>query len=178
MEPMHRRDFLAAALVAGGAARGANERVPVGLIGCGGRGRYVASKMRDAGGVEFAAMCDVYQPLADKGREWAGPSAQAYTDFRRLLDRKDLDAVIVATPDHWHAIATIQAIQAGKDVYVEKPLAHNIHECQAMAAAAQRAIGSSKPAPNTAPRRTSRKCNGWCRAELWATSNSYACGTT
>jgi predicted dehydrogenase len=95
---------------------GANDRVIVGLIGCGGRGRYVANFMRQAPGVEFAAAADVYLPNAEKAREWAGPGATAYQDFRKLLDRKDIDAVLVATPDHWHAGATVLACQAGKDV--------------------------------------------------------------
>ena len=136
MVAMQRREFLAGALLAAQTARGANDRVVVGLIGSGGRGRYVASKMREAPGVEFGAVCDIYQPNVDKAREWAGEKARGYGDFRKLLEQKDLDAVLIATPDHWHAITTILALQAGKDVYVEKPLAHNIRECQAMRTAA------------------------------------------
>ncbi|HKW97622.1 MAG TPA: Gfo/Idh/MocA family oxidoreductase [Bryobacteraceae bacterium] len=131
----------AAALAASSAGRalGANDRVIVGLIGCGGRGRYVAQLIREAPGVEYAAAADVYLPNAERAREWAGPKAQAYQDFRRLLDRKDIDAVQIATPDHWHAIITVLACQAGKDVYVEKPLAHNVREGRAMVEAARRA---------------------------------------
>lgn len=130
----------AAALAASSAGRalGANDRVIVGLIGCGGRGRYVAQLMREAPGVEYAAAADVYLPNAERAREWAGPKAQAYQDFRRVLDRKDIDAVQIATPDHWHAIITVLACQAGKDVYVEKPLAHNVREGRAMVEAARR----------------------------------------
>jgi predicted dehydrogenase len=117
---------------------GANERVVVGLIGCGGRGLSVARRMREVPGVEFAAVCDVYEPNAAAAREWAGPGAQAYRDFRKLLEQKDIDAVLIATPDHWHAIPTVLACQAGKDVYVEKPLAHNIKEGRAMVEAARR----------------------------------------
>jgi predicted dehydrogenase len=80
----------------------------------------------------------VYRKNAEAAREWAGPQATAHTDFRELLERKDVDAVLVATPDHWHAIVTILACQAGKDVYVEKPLAHNIREGRAMVEAARR----------------------------------------
>lgn len=133
---MERRMFLAAASMQG--VRGANERVSVGLIGCGGRGRYVASLMRQAPGVEFAAVCDVYEANAARARQWAGTGATAYRDFRRLLERKDIDAVLIATPDHWHAMTTVLACQAGKDVYVEKPLAHNIREGRAMVEAARR----------------------------------------
>jgi predicted dehydrogenase len=94
--------------------------------------------MREAEGVEFGATADVYLPNAERARDWAGPRAQAYQDFRRLLERKDIDAVLVATPDHWHAAATVLACQAGKDVYVEKPLAHNVREGRAMVNAARR----------------------------------------
>jgi predicted dehydrogenase len=116
----------------------ASDRIVVGLIGCGGRGRYVARLMREAPGVEFAAAADVYLPKAEQAREWMGARAQALQDFRKLLERKDIDAVLIATPDHWHAIPAILACQAGKDVYVEKPLAHNIREGRAMVNAARR----------------------------------------
>src|SRR5258708_37878607 len=138
---MQRRQFLgsaAAAALATQTIRGANDRIAVGLIGCGGRGRYVAGLMRQAPGVEDAAVADVYLPNAERAKEWAGPQAQAYQDFRRLLDRKDIDAVHIATPDHWHAAITVLACQAGKDVYVEKPLAHNVREGRAMVSAARR----------------------------------------
>jgi predicted dehydrogenase len=134
---MHRRQFL---VTAASAQRvfGANERVVVGLIGCGGRGSFVARHMRDSGGAVFGAVCDVYEPNAAKAREWAGAEARMYRDFRRLLEQKDIDAVLIATPDHWHAIPTILACEAGKHVYVEKPLAHNIREGRAMVEAARR----------------------------------------
>ncbi|MEJ7606851.1 MAG: Gfo/Idh/MocA family oxidoreductase, partial [Bryobacteraceae bacterium] len=69
-------------------------------------------------------------------KQWAGPDARAYSDFRKVLEQKDIDAVMVSTPDHWHAIPTILACEAGKDVYVEKPIAHNTHEGRAMVNAA------------------------------------------
>src|SRR6266700_773244 len=117
---------------------GANERVRVGLIGCGGRGMLVARLMRDVPDVEFAAVCDLYPPHLARGKEWAGSSVKNYKDFRRLLEQKDVDAVLIATPDHWHAIPAVLACQAGKDVYVEKPLAHTIKEGRAMVEAARR----------------------------------------
>ncbi len=136
---MQRREFLTAAgAAAAQRLMGANDHVTVGLIGCGGRGRYVAGLMREAPGVEFAATADVYLPNAERSKEWAGPSATAYQDFRRLLERKDIDAVLVATPDHWHATIAVLACQAGKDVYVEKPLAHNVREGRAIVNAARR----------------------------------------
>ena len=117
---------------------GANNRVRVGLIGCGGRGMLVARLMREVPDVDFAAVCDLNPPHLERAKEWAGPSAKEYKDFRRLLEQKDVDAVLIATPDHWHAIPTVLACQAGKDVYVEKPLAHNIKEGRAMVVAARR----------------------------------------
>ena len=116
---------------------GANRRVRLGLVGCGGRGLYDAGFMKQLPDVEFAALCDVWMPLAEKARAWAGGEATAVQDFRMVLARKDVDALIVATPDHWHAAVTILACQAGKHVYVEKPLAHNVREGRAMVEAAQ-----------------------------------------
>ncbi|MCI0377456.1 MAG: Gfo/Idh/MocA family oxidoreductase, partial [Gemmataceae bacterium] len=113
-------------------------RVNVALIGCGGRGMAVARLMRQVPDVAFVAVCDVYERNAGRARDWAGDGCQIYRDFRRVLDRKDVDAVLVATPDHWHAIPTVLACRAGKDVYVEKPLAHNIREGRAMIDAARR----------------------------------------
>ncbi len=140
---MRRRQFLQAAvtsLSALSAARvyGANERVRLGLLGCGTRGTHVARLLAQVPGVVFTAVCDVYDPHAAKAKAWAGGGCEAFRDFRRVLDRKDVDAVVVATPDHWHAIPTVLACQAGKDVYVEKPLAHNVREGRAMVAAARK----------------------------------------
>jgi len=145
---MKRRDFLAHAAQAAayvsttslGASRvlGANGRVNVGLIGCGGRGMTVAKLMAEVPNVRFTAVCDVYDVHSARAQEWAGPGCQSYRDFRRLLDRKEVDAVLIATPDHWHAIPTVLACKAGKDVYVEKPLGHTIKQGRAMVEAARR----------------------------------------
>jgi predicted dehydrogenase len=117
---------------------GANDRVVIGLIGCGGRGLDVAELMRKVPGAEYGAVCDVYEPNAKAAQKWAGSSARVYKDFRKVLEEKEIDAVHIATPDHWHAIPTVLACQAGKDVFVEKPLAHNIKEGRAMVEAARR----------------------------------------
>ena len=91
-------------------------------------------------------------PTPREAKAWAGDGCESYRDFRRVLDRKDVDAVLVATPDHWHAIPTVLACQAGKDVYVEKPLAHNIREGRAMVEAARASTTAScRPARSTAP---------------------------
>lgn len=117
---------------------GANETVRVGLIGCGGRGRHVANLMRMAPNVQFVAVADVWDDNAAKAREWAGVDAKSFRDFRKLLESKDVDAVMVATPDHWHHAATILACQAGKDVYVEKPVSLTIREGRDMVNAARK----------------------------------------
>ncbi|MEW6160982.1 MAG: Gfo/Idh/MocA family oxidoreductase, partial [Verrucomicrobiota bacterium] len=117
---------------------GANERVRIGLIGCGGRGLAVAKLMRAVPNVEFVAVCDVYDPRIAAARDWAGTQARAFRDFRHVLELKEVDAVLIATPDHWHAIPSVLACEAGKDVYVEKPLGHNIREGRAVVKAAQR----------------------------------------
>lgn len=118
---------------------GANDRVRLALIGCGGRGRGVARLMANVAGTEYVALVDVYDVNAQRARaaDWSGRSASVYSDFRRALDRKDVHAVHVATPDHWHAIPTYLASLAGKDAYVEKPLTHNIAESRALVDAAR-----------------------------------------
>jgi predicted dehydrogenase len=126
------------ALAQTGNVQGANERVNVALIGCGTRGMAVARLMAQAPNVAFVAACDVYDANANRARQWAGQGCQAYRDFRHVLERRDVHAVLVAAPDHWHGIITVLACRAGKDVYVEKPLAHNIREGRAMVDAARR----------------------------------------
>src|ERR1041384_2934158 len=112
---MERRKFIqasGAAVSALSASRvmGANDRLNIGLIGCGGRGRFVARLMRDSSpGVVYNAIADVYQPNADNARQWAGPDARTFQDFRKLLDLKEVDAVHIATPDHWHATIAVLA---------------------------------------------------------------------
>ena len=129
---------LAARAAPGGRVIGANDRVRLGLIGCGGRGFYVADYMLQLPHVEFTAACDVWDERRARAAVRLGAQCKTFGDFRRLLDQKDVDAVLVATPDHWHAIPTVLACQAGKDVYVEKPLAHNVKEGRAMVDAARR----------------------------------------
>lgn len=116
---------------------GANDRIRVGLIGCGGMGRGDLSGFLRTGEVDCVALCDVDNAQIDKTQqkvvERVGQRAELLTqDFRRVIDRNDVDAVIVATPDHWHAIPTIMACKSGKDVYVEKPLALTVPEGRVM----------------------------------------------
>jgi predicted dehydrogenase len=139
---MRRRSFVvsSAGLTALSASRirGANDRVNLALIGCGSRGRYVAQLMRELPNVAYIAVADVYRPHAEAALQWAGPDAKAFKDFRELLDLKEVDAVHVATPDHWHAIQTVLACNAGKDVYVEKPTSLVVREGRVMVEAARR----------------------------------------
>jgi predicted dehydrogenase len=124
---MNRRSFLAATAAAQTRIYGANERIRAGIIGSGGRGRYLTAQFKELG-VEMAGVCDVYETNLQLGLKEANTGARAFTDYRRMLDDKAFDAVVVATPDHWHARMVIDAVEAGKDVYVEKPMAHKIEE--------------------------------------------------
>jgi len=147
---IHRREFIkSSALGAVGAgfvlpgasasARilGANERVIIGIIGA---GRMGQSNLRDflkQPDVECAAICEVYTPNLEKAAALA-PKAEKHRDFRRVLDRKEIDVIVVSTPDHWHALQTVMACQAGKDVYVEKPISITIVEGRKMVQAARK----------------------------------------
>jgi predicted dehydrogenase len=114
---------------------GANDRLRLGLIGSGGRGREDWATFLKESDVEPVAVCDVYENFLNQGISMAakaGGNAAGHKDYRRLLDRKDVDAVIVATPDHWHALITIAACEAGKDVYCEKPLSLTVAEGRKM----------------------------------------------
>jgi len=110
----------------------------VGFIGVGNRGGQLLSAARRNEDVEVIALCDVYQPYLDRWANKLGGKVAQYRDFRYLLERKDIDAVFIATPDHWHALQTISACEAGKDVYVEKPLSLTIVEGRRMVEAARR----------------------------------------
>ena len=137
---MQRRAFLTAAASAPflGRALGANESVRIGQIGLGTHGAYELEICQRTKGAKVVAVADTYQPLVDKAVTASTGALAGYQDFRRILDRKDIDAVFVSTPDHWHAPITILACQAGKDVFCEKPLSHTIHEAQRIVAAARK----------------------------------------
>ena len=125
----NRRRFLkVAAAVSGGRIVGANERIRVGALGTGGRTRYHMALLNRIGGTEIVAVCDVYEPRRREAREKLAPAAREYVDYREVLDRKDIDAVVIGSPDHWHVPMTMDAVRAGKDVYVEKPVSHTIEE--------------------------------------------------
>src|SRR5688572_9284827 len=128
----------AAASSPGSAVAGSNNRIRCGFIGVGGMGRGDLRDFLRCENVEVVAVCDVWQPNMEQAVQMTDGKATGYKDFRRVIDRKDVDVVVVATPDHWHGYITTQACQAGKDVYVEKPLAYNIHEGRRMVEAARK----------------------------------------
>lgn len=146
-----RRQFIgssaAAVIVAGmkaqGKVIGANNRVRVCTIGFNGQGStHIKDILAMKGDAEYVALCDVDANVRAKGAQLVeaaqGKAPKLYKDMREALQQSDIDAVTIATPNHWHALAAIWAMQAGKDVYVEKPMSHNIYEGQQVAAAAKK----------------------------------------
>lgn len=134
-----RRDFLKDTAVAGATAAvlgglapvrvlGANDRIRIGTLGTGKRCQYLMKHFKDEPSVDLVAVCDTYGPRREDGLKLCAPSAKAYVDYREVLDFKDLDAVIIGSPDHWHTPMLIDAVRAGKDVYIEKPIMHSIEE--------------------------------------------------
>lgn len=155
IEGMTRRGFVEAVGISAGAGAAsvlgvpaigtsapANERVRLGLIGAGSRGRQLLDSFLPQADVELVAIADVDDrhagETAERVKKEKGNTPETSRDYRLMLDRKDVDAVIIATPDHWHALPSIHAVLAGKDVYVEKPVAHNAAEGKAMIAAARK----------------------------------------
>jgi predicted dehydrogenase len=145
-----RREFLEAIGGAGGVAAGtlatlesargyqANETLEVACLGTGGRCQSLMKSLARVSGVRIAAVCDVYDVRLDEARRLADPRAVATKHYRDLLDRKDIDAVLIGSPDHWHVPMAVDACNAGKDVYVEKPLTHDLAEGAAIIEAQNR----------------------------------------
>ena len=131
----NRRTFFAAASglalgtrMATANAQGANDRIRIGVIGTGGRARGLMNHLKRLPGNELVAVCDVYEPRMLQAAEIAGTTATKVADYRRILDDRGIDAVVIGTPDHWHKTITLDAVAGGKDVYVEKPVSHTIAE--------------------------------------------------
>ncbi len=127
----NRRTFLVASgLTALSAARasGSNDLIRTGIIGCGGRLGNLMDAADRVGSFDIQAACDVYEPRRDAIRQRYGNLTSTHLDYRELLDRKDLDVVFIATPDHWHVKVLTDTVAAGKDAYVEKPVTHTIEE--------------------------------------------------
>lgn len=139
---LDRRTFLVAGgLTALASTRvlGANDTLRVGVIGAGGRMNDLLGAADRVGNCQLVAACDVYAPRRDAMKERSKGTATAHTDYRELLEQK-LDVVIIASPDHWHVRMAVDAVAAGKDVYLEKPVTHTIEE----GATLTRAVRSSK----------------------------------
>ena len=131
----NRRTFFTAASglalgtrLAAATAQGANNRIRIGVIGTGGRTRSLMNQLKRLPGNDMVAICDVYEPRVLQAAEIAGATAATVVDYRRILDDRTIDAVVIGTPDHWHKTITLDAVAAGKDVYVEKPVSHTIAE--------------------------------------------------
>ena len=121
-----------------GRVLGANDRVRLGFIGVGNRGDQVLDAFLPHKDMEIVAICDIHEPYVEFAAKKSGGQPARLKDYRRILDLKDVDAVVISTPDHWHALQMIQACDAGKDVYVEKPLSLVVAEGRAMVNAARR----------------------------------------
>ena len=138
---MERRTFLMGAGLVSMGARAANDTVGIGVIGLGGRGRDHLKYYSELPGARVVAICDVNQAQTERATQivgkLGGSQPHVHQDLRKLFEDKDVDAVSIATPNHWHALACIWACQAGKDVYVEKPACYNIHEGYRMVAVAR-----------------------------------------
>ena len=150
MKSLNRREFVKGSLSTAAAltilpirkSYAANEKVIIGVMGLGGRGTYLAERFAGRSDAEVAYLCDVDTRRFARARnvveEAQDKRPKMVQDFRRILDDSSVDVLINATPDHWHALGTIMACQAGKDVYVEKPMAHNIWEGRKMVEAARK----------------------------------------
>ena len=148
MKTFTRRDFLKTAALGTAAismdaltwsrAAGANDDIRVAQVGFHGQGGSHLSSLSKIQGVRVVALCDVDRHVLDGQAKKMGSDVRTYTDIRKLLENKNVDAVSIAIPNHWHALATVWACQAGKDVYVEKPACHNIFEGRKMAEAARK----------------------------------------
>lgn len=145
MKQLTRRAFTKSTLAASAGTalsamrvRGANDRINIGVIGCGDRASAVFNQFLKQPDVNAVAVCDVFQPYLERAAKAANNQPKQHEDFRRLLEMKEVDAVIVGTPDHWHALPTILACAAGKDVYCEKPLSLTVYEGRKMVEAARK----------------------------------------
>jgi len=138
---VNRREFVAAAagtFAAGERALGANDRIRIGLIGTGGRCMYLAKLLKALPNTEIRYACDVYEPRRAAAVEAMGAPAKPTAEYREVLDSREVDAVVIGAPDHWHTPMILDAVAAGKDVYCEKPVTHKISEGDTLIAAVEK----------------------------------------
>ncbi len=151
MKPANRRRFLRNSFLSAAAfslpvrswsqVLGANNDIRVAVVGFNGQGRVHIEGFRKMPGVRVVALCDADRAVLDRESakfQKRGETVERYTDVRKLMENDDIDVVTTATPNHWHALVSIWAIQAGKDVYVEKPVSHNVWEGRQMVRAARK----------------------------------------
>lgn len=133
--------FIPSGVLAARGRKGANQRINIAHIGVGGRGSGLLREVKgleESANVKVVAVCDVDTNRLAKAVETAGGKVDAYHDYRTILMRKDIDAVVIGTPDHWHGVQTVHAAESGKHIYVEKPACCTIEEGKAMVAAAKK----------------------------------------
>jgi predicted dehydrogenase len=172
---MHRRDFIRSTVIASAAASlgssatattagqgtvAPSDRLRLGFIGAGARGQQLIDACRALPGIEVVALCDAYTGRAERARARAGGRAAILRDHRAVLDDRNVDAVFIATPDHWHTTNAVAALDAGKDVYLEKPMTYTAAEGLDVITAVDRSkrllqVGSQ--GPSTAQQRTARE---------------------
>src|SRR4029078_9109277 len=138
MSVTRRQVFAAVTAASYGRILGANDRVGVGFVGYGLIGAQHVFDFKNQKDVDMLAMSDTYQARLEQGVTACGGKAKGYRDFRKLLDDKDVQAVVVSTPDHWHCLLWMRACAAGKDVYVEKPMSLFVKEGRWLAQVAKK----------------------------------------
>jgi len=180
MSRITRRQFVKGSMAAGlgmvmagplSRVRGANDEIRVGVVGINGRGGSHISAFEEMEGVRVAALCDVDNKVLESRaaafEKKYGHKVETYVDIRKMLENKDLDAISIATPNHWHSLATIWACQAGKDVYVEKPCSHNVFE-------GRRCVEAARKYRRIVQHGTqSRSSKGWARQGAAIASGKY-----
>ena len=145
---------------------GPNDRVSVGFIGYGIRGCFLMEAVKQTEQANLIAVADCYQGHLDRAKERTDGKIETYfAAYKKLLERKDLDAVIVATPDHWHTPIVLDALSAGKDVYIEKPMTYRIEEGPRVIEAAKRISGFYRWGASGFPRRCIRRRRNLCSPE-------------
>lgn len=179
MSSITRREFVKGSVAAGlglmagplSRVRGANDEIRVGVVGINGRGGSHISAFEEMEGVRVAALCDVDRKVLDSKaaafEKKYGHKVETCIDIRKMLENKDLDAISIATPNHWHALQTIWACQAGKDVYVEKPCSHNVFEGRKCVEAARKYKRIVQHGTQ------SRSSRGWARQVAAIASGQY-----
>jgi len=147
MRAMNRRQFMKTTALSAAAAglvpeafgrQAAEARVRVGVLGSGARAQGLMKEALELPGVEFTAVCDAYRGRAERARAMTEERARIHDDYREILDSTDVDAVIIGSPDHWHRQMSLDALAAGKDVYIEKPMTYAIDEGNEIAAAVKK----------------------------------------